>query len=343
MSQPHPKPGHLPVLLDETLRLLDPKPGEVVVDCTVGLGGHAAALGERVGPTGKLVAIDLDPGNLERAVARLRERLDRGDRGGPEIIGHAGNFAGAPRILAERSLAADVVLADLGFSSSQMDDPERGLSMKREGPLDMRLSPSAPVSAAELVNTSSEADLAELIRDYGEEPGARRIARKIVEARQAEPIQTTSELASIVRAALPRSGPPRGGKRGSGGKQIDPATRTFQAIRIAVNDEIGSLHALLESIDRGARSLALARSGGVDAGGVGGMGGWLRPGARIGIISFHSLEDRPVKEAFASLVERGLATHVARKPVIASDGELATNPRARSAKLRVIRVGGGGG
>ena len=209
--------------------------------------------------------------------------------------------------------AASVLLADLGFASPQVDDAARGFSFMREGPLDMRLNPEAPISAAELVNTMPETELAELIRDYGEEPPpiARRIASKVVQERRAGPIQTTVRLAEIVRSAVPVSFAAR--------SSIHPATKTFQALRIAVNDEIGSLERLLDSIGRAAGMV------------VAGKETWLAPGARIGIISFHSLEDRPVKQKFAELVERGLVEPVTKKPITAGEDELAANPRARSA------------
>ena len=187
----------------------------------------------------------------------------------------------------------------------------------RDGPLDMRLNPAAPITGAELVNTMPESELAELIVDLGEEPPniARRIAAKVIQERKAGPIDTTARLAALVRAAVP---PAR-----AAGASIHPATKTFQALRIAVNDEIGSLERLLASVRRAAESVGKREST------------WLAPGARIGIISFHSLEDRPVKQSFGELVERGLAEHVTKKPVVASDEEVAANPRSRSAKLRV--------
>lgn len=311
--------GHIPVLLAQCVQLLDPKAGEVVVDCTAGLGGHAAALAARLGggaSPGTVVLFDLDPGNLERATARVREAAS-----GVRVIAHHGSFADVGRVLAgvEGGLRADVVLADLGFASVQMDDAARGFSFMREGPLDMRLNPKAPVTAAELVNTLSAPELMEILRDLGEEPAARVIAQKIVQARQAMPISTTAQLASVIRSVVPRRP----------GMTIDPATKTFQALRIAVNDELGHLDRLLDAVARGARAAS--------------QGSWLSVGARVGIISFHSLEDRRVKQACASMVEQGLAEHVTRKPVTPEDLEVGENPRSRSAKLRVIRIGQVGG
>lgn len=302
--------GHTPVLLEETLALLDPQPGETALDCTVGRGGHAVEIARRLGPTGTMIINDLDPANLDEA-ARLLAEIPNG----PRLVQLRGNFAQAPRRMAELGLSANLVLADLGFASTQVDDPQRGFSFSKDGPLDMRLDPAAPMTAAELVNTTSERELARIIREYGEEPRASRIAQKLVAARQGEPITTTARLAEVVRSA---TGPKRHTDR------IDPATRTFQALRIAVNDEIGSLERLLDAVRRAA-ALGSAKS-------------WLAPGARVGIISFHSLEDRPVKTVFRELVGSGLAESVAIKPVTASDAEVQSNPRARSAKLRVIRL-----
>jgi 16S rRNA (cytosine1402-N4)-methyltransferase len=216
-----------------------------------------------------------------------------------------------------------------------MADAARGLSFQREGPLDMRFDPSSPVTAAELVESLPEAELARILREYGEEPGARRIARKLVEARSAGPISTTGQLAQLVRSVAGRR-PERGG--------IDPATRTFQALRIAVNDELGSLTALLEAVRVGARRSRLAETDSPPNAtrGADKPRSWLRPGARVAIISFHSLEDRPVKRAFAEVVSEGLAVRLTGKPRAAGEEEVWRNPRARSAKLRAIRIAGGG-
>lgn len=307
--------GHMPVLVNEVLAGLDPRPGQTVLDCTAGLGGHASALAQRIGPTGTLILVDLDAGNL----AASRQRVESLEAP-PRVVALEGSFADAPRRLAGEGLSADLLLADLGFASNQVDAAERGLSFNREGPLDMRMSRSAPITAAELVNSMSDRELFELLRDLGEEsPGAARaIASKIVQERSAAPITTTTRLASIVRSVVPR-------RHGPG--SIDPATKTFQALRIAVNDEIGNLRRLLDAIERSA-----ARPG----------SSFLSPGARVGIIAFHSLEDRPVKRSFAGLVERGLAEGVTRGVVTAGKAEIAANPRSRSAKLRVIRLVGSG-
>lgn len=309
--------AHLPVLLDDVLELLEPAEGETYADGTAGLGGHAAVVAERLGPGGRVDLCDLDPSNLARATEAVSAVL------GPDrVTAHHAGFADLPGLLESAGRSVDGFLADLGFASNQVDDPRRGLSFQSDGPLDMRLDPDGPVTAAELVNQTAEEELANIIYRFGEERFSRRVAKRIVEARAREPINTTSALADIVRGAVPRGRPPRG-KR-----PIDPATRTFQALRIAVNDELGSLESLLREIGRGAR----AASAGAES--------WLRPGARVGIISFHSLEDRMVKHAFADFAAEGVAARVTRKPVVAGESETRSNPRSRSAKFRVVRVGG---
>jgi 16S rRNA (cytosine1402-N4)-methyltransferase len=307
-------PGeHIPVLMDAVLRTLDPQPGETVLDCTAGLGGHAAAMSERIGAGGTLLLLDVDQGNLLRAEARVKALPAP-----PRIVAVHSPFSAAARIAQEHGLVIDVLLADLGFSSNQISDSARGFSFQRDGPLDMRLDPSAPVTAAELVNTLPENELTRIIHDYGEDPLARRIAAALVRARSATPFSTTAQLAAAVHSVAGKPG---------GRSPIDPATRTFQALRIAVNDELGHLDALLSAVRRAAQ---LPRQT------------WLsrEPGrtARIGIIAFHSLEDRPVKQVFADLAAAGLAKPVERGAVQADETELTQNPRARSAKLRVIRL-----
>jgi 16S rRNA (cytosine1402-N4)-methyltransferase len=330
--------GHQPVLLEETLELLSPQPGETVVDCTLGRGGHAMALASEIGPAGTLVGFDLDPANLVFVEQRLADSSAPNDpslnTGGstaegrpptaPRTILIHDNFASTTRHLTERGLTANIVLADLGFSSTQMDDPARGFSFAADGPLDMRLNPQSSVSAADLVNTLSERELADLIFHTGEDPLARKIARKLVEERRESPIRTTARLAATVVAAY---GPKARASR------MHPATRTFMALRIAVNDELAALRALMESITRAAEQMSdegEARYGGQS---------WLADGARIGVISFHSLEDRIVKQCFADIERRSLGRRLSRKPVVAREEEIGQNPRARSAKLRVARIG----
>ena len=309
-------PGHVPVLLAECLSLLDPKPGETVVDLTAGRGGHAIEFARRIQGSDRLILVDVDPGNLAFAADRVTREFPT-----PPVT-LPGSFARVEALLANVPARADVVLADLGFSSTQMDDPTRGLSFSADGPLDMRLNPSAGVTAAHLVASLPETELARIIHEFGEEPLARRIARKLVETRGNEPITSTARLARLVREAY---GPRARSSR------LHPATRTFMALRIAVNDELGALRSLLQAVERAAERLA--RPEGDDS-------AWLRPGARVGIISFHSLEDRLVKRAFADMSRRGLVTPVTRKPTVPTEREAAANPRSRSAKLRVVAIGG---
>lgn len=286
------EPRHVPVLLGEVADLLDPKPGEIWVDATVGGGGHTRLIAERVAPTGRVLGLDQDENMLQLAQERLT--------GLPVELVHA-NFDQLPAILADKGFKlVDGVFADLGVCSDQLDDPNRGLSFRQDGPLDMRLDPSIGESAADLVNRLSEQALADLIWEYGEERYSRRIARRIVETREREPIRTTTQLAELIAKAIP-------GRR----ERIDPATRTFQALRIAVNDEMAVLDRLLEALP-----------------------GCIRPGGRAGVISFHSLEDRRVKNAFR---ERERWRGLTKKPITAGEDEIARNSRARSAKLRVAR------
>jgi 16S rRNA (cytosine1402-N4)-methyltransferase len=305
--------GHVPVLLDEVLAALQPRPGEIYVDLTAGRGGHAASVAAALGATGLPVLFDLDRANLDYATARVAAA------GGRTPVAVHGSFASVGRELESRGLRVDMVLADLGFASTQVDDAARGLSFMRDGPLDMRLDPSSGMTAAELLASASERDLADLITRYGEEPLARRIAANIVASRAIAPIKTTAQLADLVRESY--------GSRAHASR-MHPATKTFQALRIAVNDEMGALDALLDSIQRAAQRTHDGRPS------------WLAPGARIAIIGFHSLEDRLVKQAFANLRKSGLASEILSGAVVANETESAANPRARSAKLRAVKVDG---
>ncbi len=303
--------GHLPVLLDTVRDLLSPEPGATVVDLTAGRGGHAEALAHGISPGGRLLLCDLDAGNLGFALERVRA-VDA-----VAAEGFHGSFARADREVLRLGWQADAVLADLGFASTQMDDPARGFSFQADGPLDMRLDASRGETAADLLARLREAELADAIYDLGEDPFARRIARTIVERRSKAPLRTTQELASAVVAAY--------GARARDSR-MHPATRTFMALRILVNDELGALRSLLAALGQGGREAAAGT-------------GWLRAGARVGIISFHSLEDRLVKHAMTEWEQAGLGERVTRKPAEASDAELAANRRARSAKFRVFRFG----
>jgi len=283
---------HVPVMLDEVVGWLDPRPGAVLVDGTLGGGGHTRALAERVGPTGRVVALDRDPAAVDAAEQNLA--------GLPVELVQA-NFCDLPEVLKGLEIAAvDGVLLDLGVSSDQLADHTRGFSFAAEGPLDLRFDPARGEPASRLLNRLSADHLAELIHRYGEERYSRRIGRAIVERRREKPIETAAELAELVRRSVPQS---------RVGRRIDPATRTFQALRIAVNDELKSLE------------IALRR-----------MPDCLRAEGRFVVISFHSLEDRLVKEAFRSDQRYEVLT---RRPIRPSAEEVGRNPRASSAKLRV--------
>jgi 16S rRNA (cytosine1402-N4)-methyltransferase len=284
------QPRHVPVLPADVLHYLDPQPGQTVVDCTVGAGGHARAIAERLGPDGLLIGFDQDAAMLELARPRLQ--------GLPVRLLH-GNFDQLRPALTQLGFdRVDGLLADLGFCSDQLDDAGRGLSFQQDGPLDMRLDRSAGEPASAWLQRLGERELADLFWTYGEERFSRRIARRLVELRKETPVGTTAELADVVRRCVPRS-------RGHG---IDPATRVFQALRIAVNDELGALERLLAALPH-----------------------CLKPGGRAVLISFHSLEDRLVKRAFR---DRESWQELTRKPVQAGEDEARTNPRSRSAKLR---------
>lgn len=293
-----------------------------MLDCTVGRGGHAALILPRLSPGGRYIGLDVDPGNLDFTRQRLNA-IQPNDAGVQVDLIH-GNFVDARAVLKKIALdRVDLLLADFGFSSNQMTDPARGFSFMNDGPLDMRLDPTAGSTAADLVNHLPQHELADLIYQYGEERLSRRIASKIAERRRISPITTTSALADIVRQSYGLA-PAFEREKGGGGGQpprrpriagIDPATRTFMALRIAVNGELDAIESLLKSLPR------LVKAGGV-----------------AGLISFHSLEDRLVKHAFAELEKSGRAERMTRKPVVAEDDEIAANPRSRSAKLRVIRM-----
>jgi 16S rRNA (cytosine1402-N4)-methyltransferase len=288
--------AHEPVMVEETVSLLQPSRGGLFVDCTVGLGGHSRALLEA--GAARMLALDRDPEALRRAAEALAAWQDR-----VELV-HA-DYRDLDHVLETRGIAViDGALADLGVSSMQLDAEGRGFSFRRDEPLDMRMDQSAGQTVAELLANVEEEDLANVIFQFGEERFSRRIARAIVHARRTEPVNTTGRLAQIVRGAIPRRGYQR----------IDPATRTFQALRIWVNRELEGLDTFLAHAARR-----------------------LSAGARLAVITFHSLEDRIVKHAFRALAAGEAALQVlTRKPVVPGDAEVARNARARSAKLRVI-------
>ncbi len=289
---------HIPVMLDEVIEYLDLKPGSIVVDCTTGLGGHAAAIAARLTGGGRLIARDRDEESLEIARERLK---DFGDR----VTFDPGRFSGLRESLARLDIpVADRVLVDCGISMHQLKTPQRGFSFLEEGLLDMRMSRKEEgPSAGDIVNFFSEQDIAQILL-AGEERRARRIARAIVRAR---PVRSTKELSGIIRQALPSM--ERGGR-------IHPATLCFQALRMAVNAELEELDALLGALPEVLR----------------------RPGGRAVFITFHSLEDRPVKRAFQGIARRGEAHLLTRHVVTPSEEEVRRNPAARSAKLRALEM-----
>jgi 16S rRNA (cytosine1402-N4)-methyltransferase len=292
-----PATGHDSVLMTETLHYLAPSAGKAILDCTLGRGGHAFAIGTLLAPGGSLIGIDADLRNLDSA----RQRLT----GLPCRFFHA-NFAQLDEVLRQAGVpAVDGILADLGVSTNQLLEPPYGMSFTTDMPLDMRLDPSAGPSAADVVNRMAEEDLANMLFELAQERFSRRIARKIGEARKVAPILTTGQLADIVRRAVGgRAGPPR---------RIDPATRTFLALRMHVNREMENLSRL---IDLGIKA--------------------LRPGGRMVIISFQSMEDRQVKQGYRQAEQAGWVRVLTPRPVTVSEAEAAVNPRARSAKLRAV-------
>jgi len=307
---------HVPVLADEVLATLAPQPGDTIVDCTFGAGGHSTLLAARLRGDGKLIAIDRDP-----TVAPYFERLRRSTAAKVRLL--HGEFSQVLAQLASNGVQADAVLLDLGVSSMQLDRPERGFSYAADAALDMRMDPSAELTARDVVNESPERDLADIFRRYGEERYARQIARAIVKRRAKQPFERTGDLVEVVKQAIPA--PARFGEG-------HPAKRVFQALRIEVNDELGSLE----------RALPAALE-------------MLRPGGRLAVISFHSLEDRIVKR-FLRAEEHGCTCPpefpvcvcgaspslraTPRRAIRPSAAEIARNPRSQSARLRgAVKLG----
>ncbi len=293
-----PRFGHLPVLLQPAIDFLAIERGGTFIDATVGLGGHSFEIAKRLGRQGHLIGFDKDPKAIEIAAKRLSEIAAEVKTDWPKITLLHGSFAQLAEAAASGTVSG--VLADLGVSSMQFQDAARGFSFQADGFLDMRMDPQAELTAYQVVNQLDERTLADLIYEFGEERRSRRIARAIVRAR---PVTTTAELARVVAAAARPVKPGR----------IHPATLTFQALRIYVNRELDDLKALTESAPR-----VLARAG------------------RLVIISFHSLEDRIVKDAMRDGARQGLYELLTRKPVVADEQEVAENPRSRSAKLRAV-------
>jgi 16S rRNA (cytosine1402-N4)-methyltransferase len=289
-------PRHVPVLLEEVLEYLNVRPGGVICDATLGLAGHSSEIAKRLGGKGKLIGFDRDPEAMEAAKVRLEEvKAELGDEM-PEVVFEPRAFSEASSLIEPGSL--DGLLADFGVSSLQLDEAHRGFSFRTDGPLDMRMNTREGETAEQVVNQEDENELADLIYEFGEERRSRRIARAIVRAR---PITTTAELAQIVSAAAPSMK----------GDKIHPATRTFQALRIRVNNELGEIQSLLRS-----------------------AGSLLKPGGRLVLISFHSLEDRLVKDAFREAGRAKVFEVLTKKPVVADEQEQMRNPRSRSAKMR---------
>jgi 16S rRNA (cytosine1402-N4)-methyltransferase len=289
-----PAPIHVSVMLDEVLASFQPAAGQILVDGTLGAGGHTRALAERVGPDGFVLALDRDAAALEAAERNLA---------GLAVKIAAANYSEVGEVLKQLGIrTVDGILLDIGLSSDQLADPTRGFSFDAEGDLDLRFDTDSGEPAWRLIQRLDAVELANLIYQLGEERHSRRIARAIVERRDAGPLRSAKEFAELVRANVPRSPDTR---------RIDPATRTFQALRIAVNDELGSLSRALRDYPN-----------------------YLKPGGRLAVISFHSLEDRIVKEAFRDDLRWEVIT---RKPLRPSDAEVNRNPRARSAKLRVAQ------
>jgi 16S rRNA (cytosine1402-N4)-methyltransferase len=290
-------PVHVSVMHREVMEFLRPSPGGCFLDGTLGLGGHAASIAEAIGPQGHLIGLDRDENSLELAKARLS-----GFKGRLDLV--QSDFRDFDAVLKQLGVKElDGMLLDLGISSFQMDNPARGFSFRLEGPLDMRMDQNGFVSAYELVNSLGEEELAKIIFNFGEERYSRRIARMIVQYRATKPVETTHELEEIIFKAVPAS---------YRHMRIHPATRTFQAIRIAVNRELESLKIVLDkAVDH------------------------LKVGGRIAVISFHSLEDRIVKEKFRNLSKEEQVSLLMKKPLMPGDEEIQANPRSRSARLRV--------
>ena len=299
LMNPDPTPPwHQPVMVEEAVEFLAPRPGQRFVDCTVGTGGHSLALLPHLMPSGRLLGIDCDAQALLAADKRLTEFS-------PHVELVHDNFRHLPQILRRRHLTkVDGVLADLGMSSLHLDQPERGFSFQHEGPLDMRMDPRGTTTASSLLRRLPESDLAHLLQAYGEERWARRIAKHLVAVRRRTPIETTTQLARLVADAVPPQAGPR---------RLHPATRTFQALRMAVNEELASLELLLAALPK-----------------------VLRSGGRAVLITFHSLEDRLVKQAFRRGEQAGLWKLLTKKPLTPSEREVEENPRSRSAKLRAV-------
>ena len=289
---------HKPVLCREVLQYLRPQPGDTIIDCTIGEGGHAQAILKFLSPGGRLIGIDQDREALciaEKKLISYRDSL--------ELV--YGNFINMDRIVKEKGIDhIDGILLDLGVSSLQLDTPRRGFSIMRDGPLDMRMNPEAKVTAADLVNTLTRDEIVRILKSFGEERWASRIAGAIIRHRETDPIITTGQLTGLLLRTIPQRSPKR---------RIHPATRTFQAFRIAVNCELEVLDRTLSKIP-----------------------GLLSEGGRVCVISYHSLEDRIAKDRIREFSKTGILKTLTKKPVRPREEEVSLNPRARSAKLRAV-------
>ncbi|MGD9110400.1 MAG: 16S rRNA (cytosine(1402)-N(4))-methyltransferase RsmH [Phycisphaerales bacterium] len=293
---------HIPVFADTLAERISLPTDGVMVDATIGHGGHSLLFGRTLGPEGTILGLDLDEKSIQRAQLTLKELTCR-------VILENSNFTEVDRQISKHNLGkVDFILADLGLCSGQLEDEERGLSFTKDMPLDMRIDRRIKSSAADIINKADEKALADLIYKFGQDRASRRIARFIVNQRQTEPIKTTAQLANVVRRALAKG-------KGHRWQRIDPATRTFQALRIAVNSELENLEVLL-----------------------GAAPGLLADGGYFAVISFHSLEDRLVKFSFKDNKKAGLYDILTKKPITPSKEEIESNPRARSAKLRIARM-----
>lgn len=290
-----PAGTHVPILLPELLDAVAPAAGDIVADCTLGYGGHARAVLERIGPTGRMIAFDVDGQELERTRARLAQD-------GFAIQAIRGNFAGLPRVLADLELAGcNVIYADLGVSSMQIDDPARGFSYRHDGPLDMRMDDRIRRTAADLLNSLPHADIAAALRDLGDEPAAESIASDALRRRGLRPFSRTSDFVEVIRSAV-------------GGDAHDALPRCFAALRILVNDELSALRSLLRIAPD-----------------------CLLPDGRIALISFHSGEDRMIKQTLRDGLHAGVFDRISDEPITAGAGERRDNPRSSAAKLRWAR------
>lgn len=284
-----PAGTHVPILLSQVLEVLAPQSGNIVIDCTLGYGGHAQAFLERIRPHGRLIGIDVDTEELERTKLRLKEFEQH-------FVAVCASFAGIERVLADMELhGADVIFADLGVSSMQIDNPARGFSYKHDGPLDMRMGPRAKRTAADWLNRGSQNELTAALREFADEPRAIEIAAEIVRRRQARPLERSNDLINVVQSVA----------------GADAVARVFQAVRILVNDELGALRNLLRV-----------------------MPTCLKPGGRAGIITFHSGEDRLVKHAFRRGKDEGVFSEISDEPISPEAVERRSNPRSGSARLR---------